>query len=192
MAKPTNPADPLLPCGCVPNRLPREVQHLRYQEPCLLRIVEADLRGKPQPEPLCADPACPHHTVTSQHAFRRGWAWHEAYTSLLEERRREDAAIEAGLQDPSFPKADWRTLDDDERSRRIAHVLGLVRAADAGEYDPPSWRELGRQAGASVRKLMSFRPLVEAYRNAEDSAAIRRRESRDRHSGSPEPDRHAR
>lgn len=81
----------------------------------------------------------------------------------------------------AFPKVDWRTLSAQEKVDRVQHALAIITAAQNDSRDPPSWRELERQTGISVRKLRAIKKLVEEYTEAERSAAQRREQSLHRH-----------
>ncbi len=89
----------------------------------------------------------------------------------------------------SFPPADWRILTDEERRRRLSHVLSEVRAAENSSSDPPSWRALARMAGTSVRTLKKYEPLAEAVTDAHRGAHERRQASLRRHAQRPTTDR---
>jgi hypothetical protein len=85
--------DARLPCGCVNHEVVR-LQPARQREPwlddpCLRKVVDADLAGEEPEFPLCRDPACSHHRATSADGFRVGWAWQSDYQLLTLRRRKE-------------------------------------------------------------------------------------------------------
>lgn len=75
-----------LPCGCVnPDALRLRVRGALspyIEDPCLRKVVEADLVGEEPAFPLCPDPACSHHRATHADGFRSGWAWKDDYDLL--------------------------------------------------------------------------------------------------------------
>ena len=81
------------PCGCVDSAAVRARAagaKIPYAEdPCLRKVVEADLSGDEVQFPLCPDATCPHHRATSADAFRGGWAWISGYQMLTAKLRTE-------------------------------------------------------------------------------------------------------
>jgi hypothetical protein len=78
--------DPKLPCGCVDAEVvrlrPRGAPNLSIEDPCLRKVVDADLAGDEPELPLCTDPACDHHHLKSADGFRIALGWQAEYRLL--------------------------------------------------------------------------------------------------------------
>jgi hypothetical protein len=112
--------DATLPCGCVNHEVVR-LQPARHREPwlddpCLRKVVEADLAGEEPEFPLCPDPACGHHGATSADGFRVGWAWQSDY-QLLSLRLRKEARRRLRSDDVPAP-----ATSRSSRSKKTAPV----------------------------------------------------------------------